>query len=100
MYYLLTESFKEQHTELVKIILEAVSADKIYFLGSTLMYRRTESVFMLDTPSCHYVGNYYVLVLLENGQSLNVVQDKIEITVKILFLLLQLFYIQINLING
>lgn len=78
MYYLLTESFKEQHTELVKIILDAVPADKIYFLGSTLMYRRTESIFMTDAPSCHYVGHYYVLVVTGDGQSLNVPQDKIE----------------------
>lgn len=78
MYYLLTESFKEQHTELVRIILEAVHADKIYFLGSTLMYRRTESVFMTDAPSCKYVGHYYVLVLVQNGQGLNVAQGKIE----------------------
>lgn len=78
MYYLLTENFKEQHTELVKIILEAVNADKIYFLGSTLIRRRTESIFMTDAPSCSYVGHYYVLVLIENGQGLNVVQDKIE----------------------
>ena len=78
MYYLLTESFKEQHTELVKIILETVDADKIYFLGSTLKYRRTESIFMTDAPSCRYVGHYYVLVLIGNGQGLNVIQDKIE----------------------
>lgn len=78
MNCLLTESFKEQHTELVRIILEAVDANKIYFLGSTLMYRRTESIFMPDAPSCHYVGHYYVLVLVEDGQSLNAVQDKIE----------------------
>ena len=78
MYYLLTESFKEQHTKLVKIILEAVDADKIYFLGSTLMRRRTESIFMTDAPSCSYVGHYYILVLIENGQGLNVAQDKIE----------------------
>ena len=78
MYYLLTESFEEQHAELVKIILEAVDADKIYFLGSTLMRRRTESIFMTDAPSCSYVSHYYVLVLIRNGQGLNTVQDKIE----------------------
>lgn len=78
MYYQLTERFKEQHTELVKIILEAVDADKIYFLGSTLMRRRTESIFMTNAPSCSYVGHYYLLVLIGNGQSLNTVQDKIE----------------------
>ena len=78
MYYLLTESFKEQHTELVKIILDAVPADKIYFLGSTLMRRRTETIFMTDAPSCSYVSHYYVLVLIPDGQGLNVTQDKIE----------------------
>jgi HEPN domain-containing protein len=78
MYYLLTKNFKDQHTELVKIILDSVPADKIYFLGSTLMYRRTESIFMTDAPSCHYVGHYYVLVVTGDGQSLNVSQDKIE----------------------
>lgn len=78
MYYLLTESFKEQHTQLVKIILDAVHADKIYFLGSTLMRRRTESIFMTDSPSCSSVGHYYILVLIGNGQGLNSAQDKIE----------------------
>lgn len=78
MYYLLTENFKEQHTGLVKIILEAAPAGKIYFLGSTLMQRRTESIFMTDAPSCKYVGHYYVLVLVANGSNLNALQDKIE----------------------
>lgn len=78
MYYLLTESFKEQHKELVKIILEAAPADKIYFLGSTLMQRRTEGIFMTDAPSCKYVSHYFVLVLVQNGSNLNAVQDKIE----------------------
>jgi HEPN domain. len=78
MYYLLTEGFKEQHAELVRIILEEVDADKIYFLGSTLMQRRTESVFMTDTPSCRYVSHYYVLVLVANKENLDAVQDKIE----------------------
>ena len=78
MYYLLTASFKEQHTELVRTILDAVPADKIYFLGSTLMYRRTESVFMTAAPSCSYVSNYYVLVLVANKQNLDAAQDKIE----------------------
>jgi len=71
MYYLLTESFKEQHNELVKIILEAAPAEKIYFLGSTLMSRRTETIFMTDAPSCRYVGHYFVLVLVNGGHNLN-----------------------------
>src|ERR1019366_4983294 len=78
MYYLLTESFKEKHKELVKIILEAVLADKIYLLGSTLMIRRTKTVFMTDAPSCRYVGHYYVLVLVRNKTNCRAVQDKIE----------------------
>jgi HEPN domain-containing protein len=78
MYYLLTESFKEQHKKLVKIILEAVPADKIYLLGSTLMTRRTETIFMMDAPSCRYVGHYYALVLVKDKTNCRAVQDKIE----------------------
>jgi HEPN domain-containing protein len=78
MYYLLTESFKEQYKELVKIILDAVPADKIYLLGSTLMTRRTETIFMTDAPSCRYVGHYYVLVLVKDKTNCRTVQDTIE----------------------
>lgn len=78
MYYLLTESFKEQHKELVKIILEAVPADKIYLLGSTLMTRRTEFIFMMNAPSCGYVGHYYVLILARDKTNSRTTQVVIE----------------------
>ena len=78
MYYLLTENFKQQEAKLVQIILEAVPADSIYLLGSTLLTRRTESVFTTDAPSCRYVGHYYLLVLVSDGQDVNAVQDIIE----------------------
>ena len=78
MYYLLTESFKEQQQKMVSMILECAEADTIYLLGSTLHTRRTESIFMTDAPACHSVGHYYVLVLLTGRHNLNEVQDKIE----------------------
>jgi len=78
MYYLLTESFKEHHKELVKIILKAVPTDKIYLLGSTLMTRRTETIFMMDAPSCRYVGHYYILVLVKDKTNCRTTQDVIE----------------------
>jgi HEPN domain-containing protein len=78
MYYLLTESFKEQEKRLVEIILECVTANKIYLLGSSLSTRRTESVFMPDAPSCRKVEHYDVLVLVSSNEDKNAVQDKIE----------------------
>ncbi len=78
MYYLLTESFKEQHQQLVKIILKACAVEKIYLLGSTLLTRRTESIFMPDAPSCKHVGHYYLLVIVNSEQGHNQVQDTIE----------------------
>jgi len=78
MYYLLTESFKQQEEKLVQIILEVVPADSIYLLGSTLLTRRTESVFNTDAPSGRYAGHYYLLVLSGNEQDVHAVQDIIE----------------------
>lgn len=78
MYYLLTERFKEQEEKLVAIIKEACSPVKIFLLGSTLVSRRTESVFMPDAPTCSNVGHYYVLVIVNNNKGHNEMQDKIE----------------------
>ena len=78
IYHNIKEEFKEHHNELIKIILDAAPADKIYFLGATLISRRTESIFMTDAPSCRYVGHYFVLVLVSNEHDCNAVQDKIE----------------------
>ncbi len=78
MYYLLTESFKEQHQQLVDIILKACAVEKIYLLGSTLLTRRTESIFIPDAPSYRQVGRYYLLVIINSEQGHNQVQDTIE----------------------
>lgn len=78
MYYLLTESFKNQEQKLVTLITKAVPAQRIYLLGSTLHTRRTESVFMPEAPSCRSAGCYYLLVLTAGDEDVNVVQDKIE----------------------
>jgi HEPN domain-containing protein len=78
MYYLLTESLKEQETQLVQIILDAVPAQNMYLLGSTLVQRRTETVFMPDAPSCRNVGHYYILVLVGEACNCGLLQDKLE----------------------
>ena len=80
MYYLLTESFKSQEAKLVEIITEAVPVEKIYMLASSLVQRRTESIFMTDAPSCRKVGHYWLLVLIDKdcGHTNNDMQDRIE----------------------
>lgn len=78
MYYLLTERFKEQEAKLVEIIQGACSPIKIFLLGSSLLSRRTETVFLPDAPTCSHVGHYYVLVVIKSSQEANSVQDKIE----------------------
>ena len=80
MYYLLTESFKSQEAKLVEIITKAVPVEKIYMLGSSLVQRRTESIFMTDAPSCRKVGHYWLLILIKKncGHTNNDMQDRIE----------------------
>ncbi len=78
MYNLLTDSFKHQHQQLVDIILKACAVEKIYLLGSTLLTRKTESIFMPDAPNCRHVGHYYLLVIVNSEQGHNQAQDSIE----------------------
>lgn len=78
MYHRLTGSFKSREQKLVSLITKAVSAQRIYMLGSTVHKRRTESVFMPEAPSCESAGCYYLLVLTTGNEDVNVVQDKIE----------------------
>lgn len=78
MYYLLTEKFTDQQTQLVKTILDVVPATHIYLLGSTLQQRRTETLFMPEAPSCRYVGHYYVLVLVDDTANCAVLENKLE----------------------
>lgn len=80
MYYLLTENFTEQQQQLAELILDAMPAQHIYLLGSTLLYRRTETVFMPEAPSCRNVGHYYILVLVNEEAGCAVLQDKLENT--------------------
>ena len=80
MYYLLTESFRHQEVELVRLVTAAVAAAKIYLLGSSLLHERTESVFTTSAPTASHAGHYWLLVLVEKETSVshNSVQDKIE----------------------
>jgi HEPN domain-containing protein len=80
MYYLLTDSFKSQEQKLVEMITAKLVVEKIFMLGSSLRYKRTESVFLTTAPSCRSVGHYYLLVLIDKdcGISNNNMQDRIE----------------------
>lgn len=78
MHYPLTESSKEQYQELIKIIRNVAPADRIYFLGSTVTTRRTESIFNKEAIISRNVGHYYLLILISREHDCNAVQDKIE----------------------
>jgi len=82
MYYLLTESFKEQEKSVVDLIRKIDSVECIYMLGSSLSQRRTETVFLTDAPSCRSVRHYYLLVLVNKNTkySYDDLQDRIENT--------------------
>ncbi len=79
MYYLLTETFKSQESKLVALIRKAAPVERIYMLGSTLLQRRTESIFTPTSPTCRSVGHYWLLVLVDNvGKCNSHLQDKME----------------------
>jgi uncharacterized protein len=65
---------------LTSIVLEKVSVQAIFLLGSAKSYRKTTTIFSYDTPTASFTSHYYILVLIEKEEehSLNCVQDKIE----------------------
>ncbi len=74
---LLTKELTGKLETITKHILEATPAEKIYLLGSVVIQRRTESIFLASPQSCQYVRHYYLLVLTK-ANNYNVIQDKIE----------------------
>lgn len=79
MYYLLTEDFKSQEPRVVEIITTRLPVNKIFFLGSTLIRKRTESIFMPEAPTKASVDHYYLLVIIDdNDKSPSYYQDIIE----------------------
>lgn len=71
MYIFLTNNFKKQRQQLVEIIPKACVVEKIYLFGSILLKRKTESIFILEAPSCRHVGHYYLLVIVKSEQGHN-----------------------------
>jgi uncharacterized protein len=72
-------SHEQQH--LVQLITSTSTAiEKLFLLGSTVMQRRTQTIFHSNQPTCRYTGHYYVLVLVSNtgDHSLNNIRDTIE----------------------
>ena len=80
MYYLLTGSFRHQETELVRLVNAAVTVEKIFMLGSSLLQERTESVFLTTAPTASHAGHYWLLLLVgkEAIGSHHAIQDKAE----------------------
>lgn len=70
-----------KETELLSsIILDQVSAQAVFLLGSSKSYRKTTTIFSYDIPTASFTSHYYILVLVEKEEehTLNAVQDKIE----------------------
>lgn len=65
---------------LTSIILELVSVQAIFLLGSSKTCTKTASIFSYDTPAASFTSHFYILVLIEKNEehTLNSVQDIIE----------------------
>lgn len=80
----LYHSFAMQHEELSKEIVKrvkgVVALERLYLLGLTTAYRRTETLFSTQSATRSEVTHYYLLVLVEkeDDHTLNNIQDKIE----------------------
>jgi len=71
---------EELNKEVVQRVIAAAPVQRIYLLGLTSAYRRTETVFSVQSATRKEVTHYYLLALIEkeDDHSLNSVQDKIE----------------------
>lgn len=70
-----------EQEHLVQLIKDASpSVEKLFLLGSTVMQRRTQSIFHSGQPTCRYTSHYYVLVLVNktSDHSLNNLRDIIK----------------------
>ncbi len=80
MYNLLPRDFTSQHEAVVSLITETVITERIYLLGCSIAYQRTESIFAYNRPTGRHVSHYYMLILASNKNNcnFNTMQDKIE----------------------
>jgi HEPN domain-containing protein len=60
--------FQNPQTEIVRIIKNSVATELIYLLGSSLYQRRTETIFNCTSPASHYMGDYFLLVIIKDGE--------------------------------
>lgn len=76
--------FAIQHEELIKEVVKRVTAatvvERLYLLGLTSAYRRTETLFSVHSATRKEVTHCYLLVLVQKDEehSLNNIQNKIE----------------------
>lgn len=80
VYHGFAMQYEELSKEIVKRITAAAVVEKLYLLGLTTAYQRTETLFSVQSATRREVTHYYLLVLIEKNDehSLNSVQDKIE----------------------
>jgi hypothetical protein len=71
---------EELNKEVVQRVIAAAPVQRIYLLGLTSAYRRTETLFSVQSATRKEGTHYYLLALIEkeDDHSLNSVQDKIE----------------------
>ncbi|MBS0027082.1 HEPN domain-containing protein [Chitinophaga hostae] len=53
----------------VGVIRESVPTELIYILGSSHYQRRTETIFSSVSPAAHYFGDFFLLVVIKDGES-------------------------------
>lgn len=72
--------FQNQQTEIVRIIKDSVATELIYLLGSSLYQRRTETIFSQKSPASHYMGDYFLLVVIKDteGRRMSEWEDILE----------------------
>lgn len=77
---MISNEFISQNKAIVQLITKAVSAERIYLLGSTVTQVHTNSIFATNPLIHEYLSCRYVLVLVKRAYDnrYHVLQDKIE----------------------
>lgn len=80
IYYFCKDAHALYQQRLVNLIVKAAKPDIIFLLGASLYRRRSESIFQRSAPASQHIGDYILLILMENlaNKELYEWQDKIE----------------------
>lgn len=80
VYHGFAMQYEELNKQIVQRVIATAPVERLYLLGLTIAYNRTETLFSLQSATRREVDHYYLLALVnkEDDLSLNSVQDKIE----------------------